>query len=45
MSAFGGKADIFNRKAHIEMAPITVFIVSLKWEFGQEALLSPSILI
>ena len=26
MSAFGGKADIFVRKADIELAPITVFI-------------------
>jgi hypothetical protein len=26
MSAFGGKADILDRKADIELAPITVFI-------------------
>jgi hypothetical protein len=26
MSAFGGKADIFDRKADNELAPITVFI-------------------
>ena len=31
MSAFGGKADMFDRKADIELAPITVFIGSCGW--------------